>query len=180
MNLFKKKEKQLSSGDNPARSGIDGEPAEILPAGMTAPDFSLVNASGANVSLIDYRGRSVIIAFYPADWSPVCGDQLALYNEVIPFFEEYDAQLLAISVDGKWSHRAFAEQRGLSFPLLSDFEPKGEVAKEYGVYDDQAGQAKRALFVIDGQGVIQWSYLSPSNVNPGADGIISALKLINS
>jgi peroxiredoxin len=178
MNLFNKKEKKLAPGDGSQHPQSSAEPSQILSAGSAAPDFSLSDASGESISLADYRGRSVIIAFYPADWSPVCGDQLALYNEVLPLFGEYDAQLIGVSVDGKWSHRAYAEDRKLEFPLLSDFEPKGEVSRKYGVYNFEYGQSERALFVIDGQGVIRWSYLSPSNVNPGADGILSALESI--
>ena len=117
----------------------------------------------------------MILAFYPADWSPVCGDQMALYNEVLPEFTRYGAELLGISVDGVWCHRAFAENRKLRFSLLADFEPKGAVAKRYGVYREEDGITERALFVIDGAGVIRWSYVSPIEVNPGADGILRAL-----
>ncbi len=116
-----------------------------------------------------------MLAFYPADWSPVCGDQMALYNEMLSEFQEFGAQLLGISVDGVWCHSAFGRDRKLKFPLLADFEPKGEVAKLYGVYRDEDGTSERALFVIDGDGVIRWSYVSPIAVNPGADGILSAL-----
>ena len=119
-----------------------------------------------------------MLVFYPADWSPVCGDQLTLYNEVLPLFEEHRAQVLAVSVDGKWSHRAFAENRNLEFPLLTDFEPKGAVARLYGVYDAENGVARRALFVVDAEGVIRWSYVSPSGINPGADGILRALEAL--
>jgi peroxiredoxin len=118
--------------------------------------------------------------FYPADFSPVCGDQLALYNELLPLFEEHGAQLLAISVDGLWCHTAFAENRGLRFPLLSDFEPKGAVAQAYGAYDADRGKCHRALYVVDGQGRIHWSHISPPGVNPGADGILKALESLSS
>jgi peroxiredoxin len=151
-------------------------PAEALPAGVQAPDFELRGSDGETHGLADFRGRPVILAFYPADWSPVCGDQMVLYNEVLPLFEAHNAQLLGISVDGVWSHRAFAEQRNLKFPLLSDFEIKGQVARTYGVYQEGKGTSKRALFVIDPQGVIRWSYVSQPNINPGADGILEALE----
>ena len=151
-------------------------PSSPLAPGTEAPDLTLPATEGERVSLKDYRGQPVILVFYPADWSPVCGDQLTLYNEVLPLFEEYQAQVLAISVDGVWSHRAFAGDRNLRFPLLADFEPKGAVARAYGVYDAEAGTAKRALFVIDAEGIICWSYVSPSGVNPGADGILTALE----
>jgi peroxiredoxin len=122
------------------------------------------------------RGKPVILAFYPADWSPTCGDQIGLYNEVLPEFQKFGAELLGISVDGPWSHKAFGEARNLHFKLLSDFEPKGAVAKQYGVYRAANGLSERALFVIDKNGVIAWSYLSPISVNPGADGILAALE----
>lgn len=148
----------------------------ILSPGSTAPEFTLHSTPDQFVSLSEFRGRNVILAFYPADWSPVCGDQLALYNELLEEFGKYDAQLLAISADGVWCHAAFARDRHYHFPLLSDFEPKGATARKYGAYDDKDGVAKRALFVIDDTGAIRWSYLSPMGVNPGADGILKALE----
>lgn len=179
MGLFRKKESEkFESGSSLAHREGD-LPQSALPAGVPAPDFALNSSSGEQVSLSEFRGQPVILAFYPADWSPVCGDQLALYNEVLPLFEDHHAQLLGISVDGKWSHRAYTESRNLRFPLLSDFEPKGEVARRYGVYDGQKGTSERALFVIDGEGIIYWSYVSPSGVNPGADGILQALESLD-
>ena len=179
MNLFNRKEKPISPVIVTSPNNGTHLPDAILPAGSSAPDFSLVSTSGGKIVLADLRGKPVILAFYPADWSPVCGDQLALYNEVLPMFNEYDAQLLGISVDSRWSHKAYAQDRNLKFPLLSDFEPKGEVAKKFGVYDAQAGLSERALFVIDAEGMFHWSYLSPKGVNPGADGILSALESLN-
>jgi peroxiredoxin len=149
--------------------------AKILSAGSVAPGFTLPSTPNDRVSLGDFRRRPVVLAFYPADWSPVCGDQMALYSQILPTFEEYDAAVLGVSVDGVWCHRAFVEARGLGFPLLADFEPKGAVARLYGSYNEEQGIAQRALFVIDGNGVIAWSYLSPAAVNPGADGILDAL-----
>jgi peroxiredoxin len=136
----------------------------------------LPSAPDRTVTLRELRGRPVILAFYPADWSPVCGDQMALYNEVLGEFQHYDATLLGISVDGVWCHAAFARDRNLHFPLLSDFEPKGAVARRYGAYRDGDGFTERALFVIDGDGIVRWSYVSPLTVNPGADGILEALE----
>src|SRR5256884_5236150 len=144
-------------------------------AGTRAPDFTLHSAPDQTVSLHDFRGRPVVLAFYPADWSPVCGDQMAVYNEMREEFATYGAQVLGISVDGVWCHKAFADARRIQFPLLSDFEPKGEVSRSYGAYDSRDGTSTRALFVLDGNGVIRWSYLSPTEVNPGADGIFAAL-----
>ena len=149
-----------------------------LKAGTPAPAFSLSSTPEQRVALSQFRGRPVILVFYPADWSPVCGDQLALYNELADEFAKFEAALLAISVDGVWCHRAFVQDRGYHLTLLSDFEPKGEVARRYGVYRDKDGFAERALFVLDKQGIIRWSYVSAVGVNPGADGILSALEAL--
>jgi peroxiredoxin len=152
----------------------------ILQAGTIAPDFNLNSTPDQKLRLSELKDKNIILAFYPADWSPVCGDQMSLYNEMRTFFHKYNAAVIGISVDSKWSHLAFEENRNLHFPLLSDFEPKGAISKLYGVYNEGEGQSRRALFVIDKAGVIQWSYLSPDGINPGADGIIEALEKINS
>jgi peroxiredoxin len=151
---------------------------DILPPGTPAPDFTLPVTPDQKLSLRELRGRPVILAFYPADFSPVCGDELALFNEILPEFQKHGAELLGISVDGSWCHDAFAKDRHLHFPLLSDFEPKGAVAKKYGAYRDGDGFCERALFIIDPKGVISWSYCSPVGVNPGADGILAALETL--
>ena len=162
-----------SPSDSPSSA-----PSAPLSAGTPAPEFTLNRTPGERLSLSALRGRPVILAFYPADWSPVCGDQMALYNEILSEFRRHDAQLLGISVDGAWCHLAYAQDRKLQFSLLSDFEPKGAVARAYGVYRAQDGVAERALFVIDREGVIRWSYVSPIGVNPGADGILAALEAL--
>jgi peroxiredoxin len=146
-----------------------------LASGTPAPDFSLHSTPDQVVSLREFRGRPVILAFYSADWSPVCSDQIGLYNEVLPEFRRHNAALLGISVDGVGCHLAFAHDRNLHFPLLADFEPKGAVSRAYGAYQSAAGESARALFVIDGMGIIRWSYLSPVGINPGAEGILAAL-----
>jgi peroxiredoxin len=151
--------------------------APIAP-GSKAPEIDLDGTEG-RVTLEDLRGRPVILAFYPADWSPVCGDQMALYNEVLSEFQTHGAALLGVSVDGIWCHRAFANERRLRFPLLADFEPKGRVARAYGVYRAADGVSERALFVVDGAGVVRWSYVSPIEVNPGADRILTALESLS-
>jgi peroxiredoxin len=150
--------------------------SSILAAGTAAPDFTLRVTPDQSLTLSNLRGRPVILAFYPADWSPVCGDQVTLYNEVLPEFHKHKAELLGVSVDGVWCHAAFARDRRLHFPLLADFEPKGEVARKYGAYRANEGVCERALFVLDREGVIAWSYCSPIAVNPGADGILDALE----
>ncbi len=150
--------------------------SRILSPGTPAPEFSLHVTPDQILSLSELRGRPVILAFYPADWSPVCGDQMALYNEILSEFRKHNAELLGISVDGSWCHEAFTKDHHLHFPLLADYEPKGEVAKKYGAYRNGDGFCERALFVIDKNGIIFWSYLSPVGVNPGADGILQALE----
>jgi len=150
----------------------------MLQKNHVAPDFTLYATPDQKISLQEFKGRNVILAFYPADWSPVCSDQMALYNEMLKYFKKYDADIFGISVDSKWCHMAFAQSRNLHFPLLADFEPKGDVAKKYGVYDEVEGECKRALFVINKEGIIAWSYLSPMAVNPGADGILEALEAL--
>jgi peroxiredoxin len=141
-----------------------------------APDFNLRSTPDQWLTLNEFRGQPVVLAFYPADWSPVCGDQMTLYNEILKEFHDLGAELIGISVDGAWCHAAFARDRKLHFPLLADFEPKGDVARRYGVYRDKDGVSERALFVIDADGKVHWSYVSPIGVNPGADGILSALE----
>lgn len=163
----------MSSSQTPVRTGE--RPRPVRP-GEPAPDFRLAAGPDEFVGLERFRGHPLILAFYPADWSPVCGDQMSLYQAVLPEFEELGARIVGISVDGPWSHAAYAKQHGITFPLLSDFEPKGEVARAYGVYRPEDGTSERALFVLDADGVVRWSHVSPIDVNPGADGILQALE----
>ena len=157
------------------------DPAMSMPVlGTQAPDFTLHSTPDQTVSLSQLRGHPVVLAFYPADWSPVCGDQMALYNELLSEFRRFHATVVGISVDGPWCHAAFALDRKLHFPLLADFEPKGEVSRRYGVYQTPEGISERALFVIDAEGIVRWSHVSPSGINPGADGILEALEKLPS
>ena len=151
----------------------------LLKIGTMAPDFSLHTTPDQQVSLSEFQGKNVVLVFYPADWSPVCGDQLALYNEIFPMLAKQNTEILGISVDGIWCHLAFGKDRKYRFPLLADFEPKGAVAKIYGAYREKEGVTERALYVIDGEGIIRWNYLSPVGVNPGADGILDALEALS-
>jgi len=151
----------------------------LLQPGANAPDFSLSDQTGNTVTLASLRGKPAVLAFYPADWSPVCGDQMGLYNEVLPLITDLGARLFGISVDSHWCHSAFVENRRLRFPLLADFEPKGAMAREYGAYRAVDGTSERALFVLDAGGIVRWSYLSPIDLNPGADGILEALESLN-
>jgi len=155
------------------------EATSLLTPGTKAPDFTLQFAPRATLSLSELSGKPVILAFYPADWSPTCGDQIGLYNEILPEFQKFGAELVGISVDGPWCHKAYSEARKLHFKLLSDFEPKGAIARQYGAYRRADGLCERALFVIDQNGFIAWSYLSPIRVNPGADGILEALEKLS-
>jgi len=141
-----------------------------------APDFELNCTPDQKLKLSELRGKKIILAFYPADWSPVCSDQMSLYNEMLKFFSRHNAQLIGISVDSKWCHLAFSENHKFHFPLLADFEPKGAVSKLYEVYDEKEGESLRALYVLDEKGIIRWNYLSPVGLNPGADGILDALE----
>jgi peroxiredoxin len=173
--------KNVNNNDKSEKSAYTThKPTALLKPGTKAPSFQLRTTPDQCVELADFAGHPLIIAFYPADWSPVCGDQLVLYNELLPEFREHDASIIGISVDGVWCHVAYAKDRKLRFPLLSDFEPKGEVARAYGAYRHQDGVCERALFVIDAEGIIHWSYLSPIGVNPGADGILEALESLPS
>ncbi len=144
--------------------------------GTKAPDFHLRTTPEQMVSPTDFLGQPVVLAFYPADWSPVCSDQMVLYQELAPEFKRYNAQVLGISVDGVWCQLAFARERNIRFPLLADFEPKGAASRAYHAYRESDGYSERALFVLDPEGAVVWSYLSPVGVNPGADGIIRALE----
>ncbi len=158
----------------------------ILSVGTKAPDFSLkkgddsfeMNANNT-FQLSQMKGKNIILAFYPADWSPVCSNQIAIYSQLKEEFASYNAVCVGISVDGTFCHKAFKEQNNLSIDLLCDFEPKGEVAKLYGSYDENIGVCKRSIYVIDTEGIIQYSYLSPMGENPGAKEILETLKKIN-
>jgi peroxiredoxin len=165
----------LDSTEQEKKSPYSMYASTALKASTRAPDFSLRTTPDQSVSISDFRGQPTILAFYPADWSPVCGDGMTLFNEILPEFKRYNAELLGIFVDGVWCHLTFAKHRNLRFPLLSDFEPKGQVASTYG-YRKQDGVSERALFVVDGNGTISWSYVSPIGINPGADGILNALE----
>jgi peroxiredoxin len=154
----------------------DAQDQAPLPPGTEAPEFELQSTPDQKLSLAELRGRPTVLVFYPEDWSPVCSDQLALYQELMPEFERFKARLVGISVDGIWCHLAFAKDRHLSFRLLADFEPKGKVSRLYGVYRTGDGTSERALYVIDRDGIIRWSYVSPVGINPGADGILRALE----
>ena len=146
-----------------------------LQPGTRAPDFSLSAAPGQRVTLSELTGPVVLI-FYPADWSPVCSDELSMFESAHSLFSDRGAQLLGIAVDGVWSHVAFKADRKLTFPLLADFHPKGEVARSYGVYRDQDGVTERALFVLDAEHDVAWSYVSPIGISPGVDGAPRAVE----
>ena len=148
----------------------------MIAVGDKAPDFTLRNQDGEKVSLADYSGRKVMLVFYPADFSPVCGDQFSIYQEVKPQIDETGVELVGISVDSGWAHRAFQEKLGFEFTLLADFEPKGEVARAYDSYIEAAGIANRTLVLVDEEGTVVWTYESPNPGEfPGANVIFDAL-----
>jgi peroxiredoxin len=148
----------------------------LIEPGTEAPDFTLPDHEREAVSLADFRGRKVMLVFYPADFSSVCSDQLAIYQEVLGEIETAGVQLLGISVDSSETHRAFREKLGLEIPLLADFHPKGEVSRSYGAYVEDYGVANRCLVLIDEEGVVRWAYEPPSITDiPGANLIFDAL-----
>ena len=151
-----------------------------LSPGAAAPDFVLPRSPHAKVSLGDFRGRRLVLAFYPADWEPVSREQLALYQAYALTFEDLGAGVVGISSDGIWSHAAFARETGVRFPLLADSHPRGAVARAYGVRSEHEGSGNRALFVVDERGIVRWSRAYPRLANPGVDGILCALELLAS
>jgi peroxiredoxin len=147
----------------------------VIAAGARAPDFTLRDHEGRRVSLEDFAGSKLVLAFYPADFSPLCNDQLSIYQEVLGEIEARGGRLVGISVDSAYCHAAFREHAGLSFPLLSDYHPKGEVARAYGAYLEERGHCSRSLVVVDGGGTVSYSYTPPYPEIPGANLIFDAL-----
>jgi len=148
----------------------------MIESGTAAPDFTLADQDGNDVSLADFAGRRLVLAFYPLDFSPVCTDQLSIYQEVLPEIEERDAALVGVSVDSQFCHAAFRERLGVTIPLLADFEPKGAVASAYGAYLQDWGHSNRSLVLVDGEGVVRWSYVAEAPLEiPGANLIFDAL-----
>ena len=149
----------------------------MIEPGTPAPDFTLPDQDGNEVSLSDLRGERVVLVFYPADFSPVCTDQLSVYQEVLPELAARGTRLIGISVDSSWAHRAFADKLGLEMTLLADFHPKGEVTRAYGAYVEQRGHPNRSLVLIDEDGIVRWVHESPSPLEiPGANLIFDALE----
>jgi peroxiredoxin (alkyl hydroperoxide reductase subunit C) len=148
----------------------------MIAAGERAPDFTLRDQDGRDVSLSDFRGKKLLLVFYPFDFSPVCSDQLSVYQEVKPEIEAKGVEMVGISVDQPYAHKAFQEKLGIDTTLLSDFEPKGEVSKAYGSFIDAAGMSNRTLVLIDEDGAVEWTYESPTpGESPGANVIFDAL-----
>ena len=151
----------------------------MIEPGSQAPEFTLPNHRGKPVSLGDFRGRKLVLAFYPNDFSPVCSDQLSIYQEVLADLREAGAELVGISTDGSWAHNAFRKQLGLEIELLADFHPKGEVSRAYGAYLEEWGTPNRSLVLIDEQGVVRWVHAEPTPLTiPGANLIFDALEQV--
>jgi peroxiredoxin len=149
----------------------------MIAAGEPAPDFTLRNQDGEKVSLADFRGRKLMLIFYPLDFSPVCSDQLSIYQEVKPQIAEKGVELVGVSVDHPFAHKAFQEKLGIDTALLADFEPKGEVCRAYGAYIEKVGHANRSLVLVDEEGTVEWVYESPTPLEiPGANLIFDALE----
>lgn len=157
-------------GRSPAR------PPSLLAVGAAAPPFALSDTPHSRLSLDDLRGRDVVVVFYVADWHPVATAQLARYQELLPELERRGAAVVGISADATWSHESFARALGIKFPLLADDSPPGAVARVYGVHVPETGRSRRALFVIDADGVVCWSAVFPDALDPGLDGVLSALE----
>ena len=151
----------------------------MLEPGKKAPNFSLPSTKNGIISLSDLKGKSVILVFYPADFTSVCTSQLSLYNEIKTQGLFDDAELLGISVDGIEKHKDFSKSLDLTYSLLADSDPNGEISRRYGVFNEKTNLSERALFVINPEGKIHWSYLSPIGINPGAEGILDALEALN-
>jgi len=148
----------------------------MIEPGERAPDFTLPDHDGNQVSLSDFAGRDLVLAFYPLDFSPVCTDQLSLYQEVLGDIEARGAALVGVSVDSAYAHKAFADQLNLTFSLLADFNPKGEVSRAYGAWIDEVDHGNRSLVLVDGEGVVRWSHAAPNPGEiPGANLIFDAL-----
>jgi peroxiredoxin len=148
----------------------------MIAVGEPAPDFKLRDQDGEEVALADFDGRRVLLAFYPGDFSPVCSDQLSVYEDVKPDLAEAGVELIGISVDSFFAHQAFRQKLGIETTLLSDFEPKGEVARAYGSYVDGFGFANRTLVLVDENGMVAWTHESPSPGEfPGPDVVRQAL-----
>jgi len=153
----------------------------MIAAGQPAPEFTLRDQDGEQVSLSDYRGRKLLLIFYPLDFSPVCSDQLSIYQEVKPEIAAEGVELVGISVDHGFAHKAFQEKLGIDTRLLADFEPKGEVARAYGAYIEQTGHANRSLVLVDEEGMVAWVHESPTPLEiPGANLIFDALEAVGS
>jgi peroxiredoxin len=149
----------------------------MIEAGSPAPDFTLRDQDGQDVTLADLKGQTSLLVFYPLDFSPVCSDQLSIYQELMDDFESKGVKLYGVSVDSAFCHKAFQDKLNLTMPLLADFEPKGAAAKAFGIYNDEHGISNRALFLIDAEGTVAWSYVSPSVLEiPGANLIFDALE----
>jgi len=149
----------------------------VIKVGEKAPDFSLPNHKGEQVSLSDFRGRKMMLAFYPSDFSPVCSDQLSIYQEVKPDLDEAGLEVVGVSIDHSWAHRAFRKELNLDFTLLADFHPKGQVAELYGAYLPDYGTSNRSLVLVDPEGVVSWVYESPTPLEiPGANLLFGALE----
>ncbi|MSO41591.1 MAG: redoxin domain-containing protein [Solirubrobacterales bacterium] len=148
----------------------------MIQAGAEAPEFTLSDQDGEKVTLSELRGGKVLLVFYPKDFSPVCSDQLSVYQEVLGEIEAANTTMLGISIDHTWAHKAFRDKLGLEIRLLADFNPRGEVADAYGAYLADYGTTNRSLVLIDEKGTVEWVHEPPSPGEiPGANLIFDAL-----
>jgi len=148
--------------------------------GAPAPEFALKDQSQTEVKLSDFKGKkNVVIVFYPLDWSPVCTNEHACFVNELKRFESLDAQILGLSVDSVWSHKAYAEKMGIHYPLLADFHPRGAVAEKFGVYLAEKGITGRAIAIIDRKGNLAWFKNYDIPTVPDLQEVADALSKLN-
>lgn len=147
--------------------------------GQSAPDFTLKDQNQNDVKLSDFRGKNVVLAFYPLDWSPVCSKEHACFANDLQSFNGLHAQVLGVSVDSVWSHKAFAEKMGIQYPLLADFQPRGAVASQYGLYLSDKGITNRATVIVDKQGVVRYVQVYEILSQRNNADLVAELKKLN-
>ncbi|MGA8075240.1 MAG: redoxin domain-containing protein [Candidatus Acidiferrales bacterium] len=150
-----------------------------IQVGAAAPDFALKDQNQKEVKLADYRGKKVVIVFYPLDWSPVCTNEHACVVNDMKRFTQLEAQILGISVDSPWSHKAFAEKMGITYPLLADFQPRGAAADKFGVYLADKGITGRAIAIIGKDGKVAWFKQYDIPTVPDMNEVAQALSTVN-
>ena len=150
-----------------------------IAVGQAAPEFALKDQSQKEVKLSDFAGKkNVVLVFYPLDWSPTCTNEHACFVNDMKQFETLDAEVLGVSVDSVWSHKAYAEKMGIKYSLLADFHPKGAMSEKYGVYMSDRGITGRSIIIIDKAGKVAWVKNYDIPVVPDVKEVATALGLV--